>query len=255
MVMNAPNIPSHKLREFCLLANAPASISTAFSHFGGKLVGSDLFVSNVEDSHSKRLQDLLCGTTEGLLQDALSRADLIYLSASDGLESLIDNVSTLMDRLLPVTFPRDTRHLLLDMSSCMENLNSLQKQQILEMATGLQTHAPVTLVLTPGNLVDPSVKISHLRQQLSVSEILLVSDSAISSATHRGVESLELSQGSLAEESIPVALTVYAASQFLNLDQALRLQVAYIAAVLRLSLKRHPSWVEIQTQFCHNAGK
>jgi hypothetical protein len=255
MVMNAPNVPSHKLREFCLLANAPASISSAFSHFGGKLVGSDLFVSNAEDSHGTRLQDLLSGTTEGLLQDALSRADLIFLSASDGLESLLDNVTILIERLLPVTFPRDTRHLLLDLSSSTEDLNSLQLQQIFQLAKGLQTQAPVTLVLTPSRLVDPSVKISHLRQQLTVSEILLITDSAISSATHRGFESLEFSQGSLAEESIPVALTVYAASQFLNLDQALRLEVAYIAAVLRLSLKRLPSWVEIQSQFCHNAGK
>ena len=147
LVMTSPVIPTHKLREFSLLAGASNTFLEAFVHFGGQMVGSNLFQSEGEDE-MPTYTSLLCGTTEGLLHDAVSRADLIHLSAANGFDQLFDNANTLINRLLPITFPRDNRHIVMDLSFLGKEISAGQLQQLLEMGSVLQTHAPVTLLLT-----------------------------------------------------------------------------------------------------------
>ncbi len=245
--MASPIISSLKLREFSLLADSPNTFSEAFLHFGGQAVGSELFDSSDENEEAPSYESLLSGTTEGLLHDALSRADLIHLAAAQGFDRLFENANTLINRMLPITFPRDNRHILVDLTSLGKEDNPAQIQQILEMVTVLQTHAPVTLLVTPETLPDPDVKISHLRQDLTVAEILLYSESSLSSATNRGFESISLDSFSFSPPDLPVLLAAYAACQFLNVEPASRLNLAAIAANLYHSSKTFPSWVEIQS--------
>lgn len=245
--MASPIISSLKLREFSLLADSPNTFSDAFVHFGGRVVGAELFDFSDDNEEAPSYESLLSGTTEGLLHDALSRADLIHLAAAQGFDRLFENANTLINRMLPITFPRDNRHILVDLTSIGNDVNPAQIQQILEMVTVLQTHAPVTLLVTPESLPDSAVKISHLRQDLTVSEIVLFSESNVSSATHRGFESISLEEFSIGLLDLPVLFAAYASCQFLNIEQAPRLKIATIAANLYHSSKTFPSWIEIQS--------
>ena len=253
------SIPTHKLRESILLENSPEFFAQTFQSLGGQLFGAELFHVKEEGASPLTFRTLLSGTTEGALHDAISRADLIHLPLDFGVDYLIDNATTLLERLLPNTFPRDTRHILLDLTLPGADISGPQLQQILDLAAILQTHTPLTLAITPETHPAPDQKIQHLRQKLSLTEVILVDYPRISSATVRGFHAFpaaaDVSCQECSENTLTALLASYAAAQILNLPEASSLEVAYITSKYYNSKNSLPSWIEIQAQFCHNAAK
>jgi len=253
------SIPTHKLRESILLGNSPEFFAQTFESLGGQQIGAELFHPAEEGAPPLSFSTLLSGTTEGALHDAISRADLIHLSLDFGVDCLIDNATVLLERLLPNTFPRDTRHVLLDFTLPGVEISVPQLQQVLDLAAILQTHTPLTLAITPQTHTAPEQKIHHLRQQLSLTEVLLVDFPKLSSATVRGFHTFPSATESTGQEcsenTFAALLASYAAAQILNLPETSSLEIAYITAQYYLSENSLPSWIEIQAQFCHNAAK
>lgn len=234
--------PIHKLPGITFLANAHPDFALVFQALGGSPVGGGLFDGNPPSS----LESLLSGTTEGLLQDAISRADLICVDVGHGTGHAIEDATTLVSRLFPNTFPRDTRHVLVDLAAAGEDIHPAHLQALLALSESLQSHAEVTLALAPGTRPGNGQSLRSLRQQLGVSEVLLLDSQTLASSTGKGDSQCALESGEK-DVPCPTVLATYAATQFLNLPQESRLHFAAKAGQLHLSGGSAPSWIEIQS--------
>lgn len=242
-MMPSLTLPMLKLRGTTLLANAGDGFAEVFCGLGGVLAGEGLFKGNPPSP----LGSFFSGTTEGLAQDAVSRADLFYLDVAHGAANLLDDAAILAERVFPNTFPRDTRHVMVDLTRPAGDWLPFHAQALGSLAGSLQSHAEVTLVITPLTSPVPGQSIHHLRQKLGVSEILLLDPPALSSATSKGLCGHSLDAECSGDFPLATLLAAYAALQFLNVPKELHLGLAAKAGIAHLSGGKPPSWVEIQS--------
>lgn len=247
---------SGRMRDLRVMAGTGSTHAEVFEALGGQRLEMD------GPGEESRLEKVFEGMGEGRFLDAFSRADWIVLSGKAGLENLVDWGFALLEKVLPNAFPRDTRHLLVDLSQ-IKKLEGGALARAMEVARRLQSHGEVAVGFSETTL-NTAVEIiggaapSHVGHNLrSVREHLATGscgvfslDGACGFATGKDMLTQDFKNEGAVKDKDPskmadVFFTAHSVAGLLGMQHECRLPIAVAAAECQLSTKANPSWVEI----------
>ena len=245
---------SGRMRDLRVMAGAGSTHAAVFEALGGQRLEMD------GPGEESRLEKVFEGMGEGRFLDAFSRADWIVLSGKAGLENLIDWGFALLEKVLPNAFPRDTRHVLVDLSQ-IKKLEGGALARAMEVARRLQSHGEVavgfseTILNTATEIIGgtASSHVAHnlrkVREHLDVGSCGVFSlDGTCGFATGKDTLTQDFKNDGTMKNSSKVTdvfFTAYSAAGLLGIQHECRLPIAVAAAECQLSTKANPSWVEI----------
>jgi hypothetical protein len=247
---------SGRMRDLRVMTGTGSTHAKVFEALGGQRLEMD------GPGKESRLEKVFEGMGEGRFLDAFSRADWIVLSGKDGLENLVDWGLALLEKVLPNAFPRETRHLLVDLCG-IKKLQGGALARAMEVARRLQSHGEVAVGFSETTL-DTAVEImggaasSHLvhnlrnvREHLGTGSCGVFSvDGTCGFATGKDTltqdfknEGTVKNPGKMAD----IFFTAHSVAGLLGIQHECRLPIAVAATECQLSTKSNPSWVEIDS--------
>ncbi len=245
---------SGRMRDLRVMAGTGSTHAEVFEALGGQRL--DMGGPGKES----RLEKVFEGMGEGRFLDAFSRADWIVLSGKAGLENLVDWGFALLEKVLPNAFPRDTRHLLVDLSQ-IKKLEGGALARAMEVARRLQSHGEVAVGFsetTLNNAVEiiggaASSHVGHnlrsVREHLGTGSCGVFSlDGTCGFATGKDMLTQDFKNEGAVKNLGKIAdvfFTAHSVAGLLGIQHEYRLPIAVAAAECQLFTKSNPSWVEI----------